>query len=337
MSGTCAISVVVPTHQRRARVLAMLNAFRHQTFSPARFEVVISIDGSTDGTREALEAVMTNHALRVLCQSRRGRAAALNAGIEASSGDLTVLLDDDMEPCPTFLECHWKAHVRRPRLGVMGAVPVATDNCAPPAQRYLAAKFNGHLKNLARPSRMLLLTDFYSGNFSIRRDVLREVGGFDEDFQRYGNEDLELSFRLARSGVTFTYAPDARAAQHNDKAFAALAQDSIAEGRTAVQFALKYPEAFNQLKLGSYSRGPWLLRLLRDQLLSVSSKGSGCPNWLMRVEAAIAGIDPPGTARFYRLALGYLYWIGVRVAIDEHRNAVRQVPSLARLAQELSL
>ena len=332
----CAISVVVPTHQRRERVLRMLRAFGRQTFPPDRFEVVVSIDGSTDGTREALDAFASTHALRVLWHPKRSRAAARNAAIRASVGELTVLLDDDMEPAPEFLAAHWRAHEERARLGVLGPVPIAVEPTVAPAVRYIAAKFNGHLANLAKPDYVLRLTDFYSGNFSIRRDVLCEVGGFDEAFQLYGNEDLELSFRLARAGVRIVYDPAAIAVQSNDKDFAALAQDSIAEGRTAVLFALKHPDAFSQLKLGSYAQGPRALRLLRDWLLRLGRRRAGLPDGIIRLEARLARVDPPGMARFHRLALGYFFWIGARAAIEECNGAERIEP-LARLAEELRL
>jgi GT2 family glycosyltransferase len=337
MSDADSISVVIPTHQRRERMLALVRAFDNQRFPATRFEVIVSVDGSTDGTLEALKSVTTSYSLRTLSHPHRGRAAALNAGVRVSSGKLIVLLDDDMEPTPGFLHAHWRAHEARTRLGVMGAVPVAIDDDASPATRYVARKFNGHLENLARPDWPLALTDFYSGNFSIQADLLREVGGFDEDFHLYGNEDLELSFRLSRAGVTLAYDASALARQHNDKTFRQLAEDSVAEGRTAVIFALKHPDAFTYLKLGSYATGPLVLRLVRDRLLRFSRRNSRPPWWLLRLEAMLARVDPPGMTSFYRLSLGYLYWIGVREALQEHRNAGRQVGPLARLAKDLRL
>jgi len=335
MSGDGSISVVVPTYQRRARVLALLDALGRQTRPAASFEVVVSVDGSTDGTLEALRSLATGFALRTLWSRRRGRAGALNAGIEVSSGELTLLLDDDMVPGPELLAAHWRAHEGRPRIGVMGAVPIDIDAAAPPDVRYIAAKFNGHLANLARPERTLELTDFYSGHFSIPRDVLVEIGGFDEEFRMYGNEDLELSFRLARAGVALVYEPSAVARQHNDKRFPALAEDSVAEGHTAVMFALKHPEAFAHLKLGTYAQGPRLLRLVRDWLLQISPRETRPPAWLLRLERVIARVDPPGIATFYRLALGYLYWLGVREAIRAARGAGRSIDPLMRLAKDL--
>jgi GT2 family glycosyltransferase len=211
------------------------------------------------------------------------------------------------------------------------------DPDAAPAAHYIAAKFNGHLLNLARTKRPLQLTDFYSGNFSISRRILEELGGFDEDFDEYGNEDLELSFRLACAGVQLVYDANAIARQHNDKTFAALAADSVSEGRTAVRFALKHPEAYPRLKLGTFAQGPRLLLLLRNCLLRFSPRNARAPAWLISLEAALARINPPGMSAFYRLALGYLYWLGAREAIQAVRDRGRSIEPLSRLARDLRL
>ena len=140
-----------------------------------------------------------------------------------------MLLDDDMEPSPEFLAAHWQAHHTRARIGVMGAVPVAIFPRMPPAARFMAEKFNGHLARLGCAEYVPLLTDFYSGNFSIERDVLVEAGGFDEDFQLYGNEDLERRSACARWACPPSTTP-ARVRHIDDKDFPALALDAIAEG-----------------------------------------------------------------------------------------------------------
>ena len=335
MADAIAVSVVVPTHQRRASMLRLCDALGRQTVAPATFELVVSIDGSTDGTREALQSQGFPYRVRTLWQESLGRAAALNAGIAEAVGSLLILLDDDMEPAPQFIEAHQRAHADCARHGVMGAVPIIVGSDATAAMRYLAARFNGHLQNLARPSYERRLTDFYSGNFSIRRDVLLEVSGFDEQFRVYGNEDLELSHRLARAGVRVEYSPDALARQYNDKSFAQLVRDQIAEGRTSVLFAQKHPEVFGALKLGTFDDGPRALRALRNALLAIGRRRTGLPAAIERLERVLSRARLPGLSAFYRLALGYFYWTGVTAELRERAWRGRGDERLLRLADEL--
>ena len=58
------VSVVIPTHQRRASLERALRALSRQALAPHEYEVIVAIDGSTDGTRESVEAMRTPYALR---------------------------------------------------------------------------------------------------------------------------------------------------------------------------------------------------------------------------------------------------------------------------------
>ncbi|MGH7551489.1 MAG: glycosyltransferase family 2 protein [Longimicrobiales bacterium] len=322
------ISVVIPTYQRRERVGVALAALARQTVPPSDYEVIVAIDGSTDGTREMIERLDVPYALASTWSENRGRAAACNAGIAVARGKLLVLLDDDMAPEPSFLGAHLRAHARDTRLGVLGAVPILVDPDSPPLRRYIGTKFNRHLDKIGRDDYTLDLRDFYSGNFSLATDVMREVGAFDEAFRAYGNEDLELFLRLSRAGVRFRFEPDAMAQQDFDKNFEQLARDNIAKGRTAVLLASKHPEAFGRLKLGTYNEGPLPLRLVRNALLLSSRVWPELPDWIVRFTRWLERRGRANLTRYYVLALGYFYWLGASAALRENRAAGTGLRSL---------
>ena len=326
----CSLSVIIPTYQRCASVERALKSLAQQTIPPHAYEVIVSIDGSQDGTREMVAEFPAPYELRGIWQPNRGRAAACNAGIRAARGEVIVLLDDDMEAAPAFLAAHLSAHSVGPRLGVMGAVPIHLDRSSPPVVAYVGAKFNEHLQKLAQPGYHFKLRDFYSGNFSIRRQVLLDVGLFDEAFKAYGNEDLELSLRLTRAGVELIYNHEALAHQYYSKDFAGLARDNIAKGRTAVLLASKHPEAFHDLKLGMYGQGSRKWRLLRAGLLSASQRWSGTTEWLIAFMGWIEQRRPARLPLYYALALDYCYWSGVGSALRENRRAGQGLASLRR-------
>jgi GT2 family glycosyltransferase len=326
------LSVVIPTYRRRDSVERALSALAQQSVSSADFDVVVSIDGSDDGTRELLEGYQAPYALRSVWRPNRGRAAALNAGIGQAAGDVLVLLDDDMEPAPEFLAGHCRAHGVDSRRGVMGAAPIPLDAGSPPlVAAYIGPKFNEHLVKLAEPGHRNTLRDFYSGNFSIRREVLLEVGLFDEAFKIYGNEDLELAYRLRQAGVTLAYAAEALAYQHYTKDFAALARDTISKGQTAVLLASKHPETIAELQLSAYANGSRRWRWLRASLLGLSRQ------WVAVPEGVAAGIGwlerrrVKGLQLYYRLALDYFYWVGAEAALRENKRFGRGLRSLAGL------
>jgi GT2 family glycosyltransferase len=238
-----------------------------------------------------------------------------------------------MEPVPEFLAAHGQAHAAESQLGVLGAVPISLDPLSPPVVKYIGRKFNRHLENLAQPGYKFQLTHFYSGNFSIRRDLLRRVDAFDEAFKNYGNEDLELSVRLAEAGVKLRYCPEALARQYYTKDFAALARDNIAKGHTAVLLATKHPRTFNDLKLSTYRQGSQLWRLLRTGLLRLSNLWVGAPDRVILLITLLERRRPAQLHLYYSLALDYFYWLGAKSALRDQYSVGSTLTSLAKSAK----
>jgi glycosyltransferase involved in cell wall biosynthesis len=308
------VSVVIPTYERCLSLGRTLQALSVQTMPPDWFEVIVCIDGSKDGTREMVGAFRAPYRLIAEWQVNRGRGAACNRGVALARGELIVLLDDDMEPAPGFLIAHLRAHCPGEHRAVIGAAPIVEERATTPASAYVRHKFNTHLERLADPNHTFALRDFYSGNLSIERRVLVDAGGFDEQFVIYGNEDLELWWRLRARGVVLAFSKDAVAYQHYTKDFAALARDSVAKGRTSVLLAQKHPAARGQLKLAAVTRGPWLRRVLMHLVLSVTRAWPRTVDAVVAIAPILSQVPAPGRMKVLGLALDFCYFAGVRAA-----------------------
>ena len=328
------VSVVIPTYRRRDSVERCLRALARQTLPADQYEVIVSIDGSEDGTREMVEALLAPYALQALWQPNRVRAAACNAGIAAASGRILVLLDDDMEPDHECLEMHARRHAEDSQLGVVGAAPIVPDQTAPKAASYVTRKFNHHLESLAEEGYQFKLRDFYSGNFSIQRALMNYVGGFDDAFKVYGNEDVELSLRLRAAGVRLVFEPTALAWQHNTKDFASLAQDNVAKGQTAVLLAMKHPETYADLKLSDYERGSRKWRAVRAVLLRADKPWPISATVVKRIVPQFDRFLPRRQDLYYSLALDFFFWLGVRSALQQQDSKHGWLASLQRLSTE---
>jgi glycosyltransferase involved in cell wall biosynthesis len=320
MSSLPRISVVVPTYQRRDSVLRLLASFQCQTFPVARFEVIVSVDGSTDGTADAVRGFGAGLDVSALEGPNRGRAGACNAGIRAASGDVVVLLDDDMEASPGFLAAHAAAQGGKSCRAVVGAAPIVVSPDSPPFVRYMADGFRSRLERLAQPGYRLRFRDTYTGNFSAPREALLAAGGFDETFRVYGHEDYELALRLQGAGVELTYSAEALAYQHYEKTFAAFARDGIARGRTAVLFAAKHPAVVDRIKLSEYGQWPWRWRALRALLLRLSRVTDRVPGWIVAAVERLERWGPPRLDKYYTMAIDFLYWYGAFGAMREQRT-----------------
>lgn len=158
-------------------------------------EVVWVNDGSTDGTRRALaDLVGDAPGARVLSlPDNVGRAAARNAGIAATTGDLVVFFDADVEP-PPGAAAALAATAREPGTvaAVARTVSVVTDP-REPYQEYLALHPRGPQDDI-QPEDPISWRFFLSGASAVRRTALVGVGGYD-DALGYG-EDLALGCAL---------------------------------------------------------------------------------------------------------------------------------------------
>jgi glycosyltransferase involved in cell wall biosynthesis len=267
--------------------------------------------------------------LKTLWQENMGRASACNAGARAAAGNLLIFLDDDMEPSSHFVAAHERAHETNARLGVVGAAPILVDSESNPVIRHMGDKFNRHISRLARHGHKFSLRDFYSGNFSISRQIFLGISGFDEAFQVYGNEDLELSLRLTESGVELVFDEQCRAIQHYTKTFAQLARDTVDKGQTAVLLAGKHPTAYRELQLNSYHQesGRWLF--LRGMLLICTRYWRGTLQLVILICGGLERRIPSHMSMIYRFSLDYFYWCGALSAIRRNRRMGVGLSSLA--------
>jgi GT2 family glycosyltransferase len=324
-------TVVIPTHQRRESLRRALECLEWQTFPCESFEVVVSVDGSTDGTAEMLQALDTPYELHQVLGRGRGRAAACNAAIERARGEVLVILDDDMEPAPQLVERHLSHHAPLSSLCVLGAVPIVLDDSSPRAAGYAKRKFDEHLENLAEPGHEFVPRDFYSGNASLRAETMRRVGGFSESFTAYGNEDVDLSLRLVEAGVELRYDGQALARQTYEKSLRPLALDTIAKGRTTVMLARAHPGAFSKLRLANPWDGsrPWLAA--RSTLLWGSRRTAAFAGLAVWIATGLERLGLWRAPLFYRAALDYAFWAGVDAELRESTPE----GELEQLAREL--
>ena len=178
-------SLVIPTRNRAEILVQVLTYLESLAYPRSKFEVIVVNDGSTDGTRDALEKLDVGYRLRVFHQEPQGTSAARNLAIKEASGSHILFIDDDVFPCVDLLEHHEEAH--RGHLNRLVRGPVINIPALPLPQE--------PLNLLVHYSRNYLCTS----NASLGRSLLLDAGLFDTGFPRW--EDAELGVRLKGLGV----------------------------------------------------------------------------------------------------------------------------------------
>jgi Glycosyl transferase family 2 len=185
-AGDPAVSVVIPTHQRREEVRRAAATVLSQTVR--ELELIVVDDGSTDGTGEALDGV--DPRLHYLWQENAGPAAARNAGIARSRAPVVAFLDSDNLWAPDHLEVVLAVLALHPRAVLASTCPdFLTVGRQRPARSEATDALAGQLRRA---------TVGYLSCVAVRREALEAVGGFDERLPVL--EDTDLWLRLAMVG-----------------------------------------------------------------------------------------------------------------------------------------
>ena len=179
MSAHLLISVIAPAFNATAFYDAWLESIQCQCYP--NLEVMLVDDGSTDGLRE--RAQNGPAFLRYLRQENRGPAAARNAGIAASAGELIAFLDMDDLWAP--------GHLNR----LAAALQADPDfQMAQGLIRNFLYGDDGRPYFCSLPYRFINL-----GSFVFRRHVFDECGVFEENM-RFA-EDFDLIVRCWERGM----------------------------------------------------------------------------------------------------------------------------------------
>ncbi|MFN2527810.1 MAG: glycosyltransferase family 2 protein [Candidatus Baltobacteraceae bacterium] len=261
------ISVVIPTYNRLEELQHTIPSLLAQDLPRDQYELIVADSQSSDGTAEYLAQVARDApGVRHLPGAYSGRGAARNAGIAAAAGELVLFNDSDIIASPDLLRRHSDRHETGEKIAVVG-LEVQVKNL----HEYEQKREHPELRNpLHKPDRKTLpWLYFLTGNASVRRQDLIEVGGFDENFTGYGHEDLELGYRLERAGVAICYEPRAvnyhlQFVPHEDQV-----EKMKLAGRSTVRFYRKHPHfkvmanlGMTPVSLGLHSlltKIPWVL------------------------------------------------------------------------------
>ena len=257
------LSVIIPTHNRRAVLARCIAALVEQSQDPGSFEVVIADDGSEDGTIAMLGELQTPFALRALDLGKVGRTAARNAAIEASEGEITLMMDDDVIAGKGLLEAHIAAHRDHGMVVGIGKLDQATPSRRDWYMRAFAEGWNAHFDRLAEKDADW--TDCYSGNMSAPRASLLAVGGFGP---KAIVEDAELCYRLVEAGCVVRYLPDAGAVHEDQKSRRRLIATPSQQGAGQAGIAESVPAMRSKL-LGWFGATTGREIMLRRTLLAL--------------------------------------------------------------------
>ncbi|MBN1356365.1 exopolysaccharide biosynthesis polyprenyl glycosylphosphotransferase [bacterium] len=195
-----AVSIVIPAFNAGKTLPDCLDALTHQSLDASVYEIIIVDDESTDGTpgiAETLSGVM------LLEQKHAGPAIARNLGVRHARGDIILFTDADCMASIDFVEEMIKPFADPHVVGVKGAYRTRQNRLW---ARFAQVEFEERYAKLTR-AQSIDFVDSHAAAF--RKSIFEEVGGFDPHFPVANNEDVELSYKIARLGYRMVFNSDA--------------------------------------------------------------------------------------------------------------------------------
>jgi GT2 family glycosyltransferase len=236
-----AVSVVVCTHNGQATLDECLD--RLGTLCYPDYEVIVVNDGaSAECSRIAAE-----HGVTLIETEHRGLGHARNVGIEAARGEIVAFLDDDAYPDSDWL--HYVAALLRAN----GHAGVGGPNIPPEDDGFVAecvaAAPGGPIHVLVSDRE----AEHVPGcNMAFRRDVLEEVGGFDERFAVAG-DDVDLCWRLQKANRTLGFSAGAVVMHRRRDSIRRYLRQQYGYGKAEALLERKWPTHYNRAGASRWS------------------------------------------------------------------------------------
>jgi GT2 family glycosyltransferase len=290
------VSVIIPNYNGKRFLVTCLDALRGQTYSSERTEIIMVDDASTDDSvqfvRERYPEIKV-----VRLSSNSGLAIGCNAGAQAATGELLVMLNNDTEAEPGWLAALVEAAEKHPQAGAIASKMLLFDRRTVLHNAGDLMGADGIPRNrgvwqedCGQYDGETVVFGGCGGGVAYRRKAWQQAGGFDERLFMY-LEDVDLAWRLQLLGWEARFAPAARL-YHHLSATGGGALASYYTGRNTITVIAKdMPGPLIRRHFGRIVRGQW--RVTRDALAAWRGEAArarlrGQIAGLLRLPAALA-------------------------------------------------
>lgn len=210
-------SLIITTYNWPEALSIVLSSLNGQTSIPD--EVIIADDGSGDSTKNIIEKFQNNTSIPIIHSWQKDKGFRLsksrNRAIAKAKYEYIIMIDGDMILHKDFIKDHLRFAKKNTYLqGSRVLLQQPFSSIVLESKKFKKPSlFSAHFKNKVNSFRLPFLSFIISlkssknlnrirgCNFSIYREDIIKVNGFNEDFVSWGKEDSEFVTRLFNYGV----------------------------------------------------------------------------------------------------------------------------------------
>jgi glycosyltransferase involved in cell wall biosynthesis len=207
------VSVIIPTRNRCESLRDAIVSLQRLNYPNGQYEIIVIDNNSTDDTRRVVEECKQQGKKEIIYfkELRDGLHNARHAGARIAKGDIFAYIDDDVLCDPEWLS-ELTGPYSDPNVACVGGKILPRYETKEPDW---AKCIPGFLSILDRGSEIQTVNDagIWGCNFSVRKSVLYEIGGFHPDAMpwnliRYrGDGETGLLNKAVEKGYDVVYTP----------------------------------------------------------------------------------------------------------------------------------
>jgi len=183
------ISVIMSVFNIKEYVVESIESILNQTFK--HFEFIIIDDGSSDKTREILKSLKDSRIRLIFNEKNIGLTKSLNKALKLARGEYIARQDGDDISLPQRFERQLEFLDKNPEIKVIGTFGYSIDKKGEILRKETFPVYPEEIKK-----NLIIKNPFLHPSILIKKEVLQEVGGYNEKFTT--TQDYELWFRILK-------------------------------------------------------------------------------------------------------------------------------------------
>ena len=185
------VSVIVPVYNGKEHIAKCLDALSASSYPS--FEIIVIDDCSTDDT----VSIVQQKGVTILQTSKQsGPGVARNIGAQCAKGEILLFIDSDITVQKETISLVVNNFYRDPDI-----VALFGSYDSEPAERNFISQYKNLFHHYHHQHAEREAFSFWAGCGAIRKNIFREMGGFDAiRYEKPSIEDIELGYRIRQKG-----------------------------------------------------------------------------------------------------------------------------------------